>query len=80
MHMRQSDNQRALETTLAWLAVFGVHLKRVQGCGVHAACLAIRAANGSDLTRNVEAGAAYGNPEIEVMLEPDGQRDICCRL
>lgn len=28
VHMRQSDSQLALETALAWLAVFGIHLGR----------------------------------------------------
>ncbi|MCQ8227444.1 trifunctional serine/threonine-protein kinase/ATP-binding protein/sensor histidine kinase [Pantoea trifolii] len=28
IHMRQSDSQLALETALAWLAVFGIHLNR----------------------------------------------------
>ncbi|MBA0038048.1 AAA family ATPase [Pantoea sp. BIGb0393] len=28
IHMRQSDSQLALETALAWLAVFGIHLDR----------------------------------------------------
>jgi predicted ATPase/signal transduction histidine kinase len=28
IHMRQSDNQLALETAIAWLAVFGIHLNR----------------------------------------------------
>lgn len=39
VHMRQSDMQLALETALAWLAVFGIHLSRQLG---DEACLAAR--------------------------------------
>jgi len=44
IHMRQSDNHLALETALAWLAVFGVHLNRNPGdAEIDAAWLALRA-------------------------------------
>ena len=41
VHMRQSDMQLALETALAWLAVFGIHLSRQPE---EEACLAARQA------------------------------------
>lgn len=44
IHMRQSDNHLALETALAWLAVFGVHLRRdPDDAEIDAAWQAIRA-------------------------------------
>ena len=70
VHMRQSDNQRALETTLAWLAVFGVRFSRqpkAEECD--AARQQLRARVGSDPYQAFMPLPVMDNPEIEAMLE-----------
>ncbi|MGJ0480178.1 AAA family ATPase [Pantoea agglomerans] len=69
IHMRQSDNHLALETALAWLAVFGVHLNRdPDDAEIDAAWLVLRARI-DDSPQAAFAGLPLNSdPEIESIL------------
>ena len=69
IHMRQSDNHLALETALAWLAVFGVHLKRdPDDVEIDAACLAIRARIGDSPQDTLNRLPLNSDPDVESVL------------
>ncbi|SFO18877.1 Predicted ATPase [Candidatus Pantoea varia] len=69
IHMRQSDNHLALETALAWLAVFGVHLNRdPDDAEIDAAWLALRTRIGDSPQAAFAVLPLNSDPEIESIL------------
>nr|WP_310616280.1 AAA family ATPase [Pantoea cypripedii] len=69
IHMRQSDNYLALETALAWLAVFGVHFNRYPDedeC--NAAWYALKARLGPDPSVTIGMLPLMANREKESVL------------
>lgn len=69
VHMRQSDMSLALETTLAWLAVFGLHLSRhPSDSECDDVWLALEARLGETPETHFRALGPIQNPEAEAIM------------